>query len=316
MSSNKGSKRLARLLKLIPFLQKHPGIHVADAAALFSISEEQLIADLNLIWLCGLPGYSHLELIDVSYDSGVITISNAETLARPMRLTFEEGATLLLAVENLIEIAPVGDVAILQRLRGKLKDMLGLSIEITHNVYATEVASTVMPILLRALDERESSVVISYYSATLDDYIQHTVHPFEILTMNGFAYLSGYSEEEDSHRYFRIDRIREAKSASRTKLENRKASSQAPRRNQGEQVLVAIAPSAYWFMQKWGLTNFEYRAESGAFVGEITVYNPRWLERATLSAAGALRILQSPAMQAQVVQAAHRTLERYRNPLK
>lgn len=72
------------------FLQKNSGISLEQTAILFGISEKQLISDLNLIWLCGLPGYSHLELIDVSYDSGFITISNAETLNRPMRITFEE----------------------------------------------------------------------------------------------------------------------------------------------------------------------------------------------------------------------------------
>ena len=86
MSSNKGTQRLLRLLTLIPFLQKNNGVDLRDAAELFGISEEQLIADLNLIWMCGLPGYTHLELIDVSYDSGYVSIQNAETDRKSTRL--------------------------------------------------------------------------------------------------------------------------------------------------------------------------------------------------------------------------------------
>ena len=150
MSLSKGSKRLARILKLIPFLQRNSGINLEDTAKFFEISAEQLIADLNLIWMCGLPGYSHLELMDVSYDSGFITIQNAETLNRPMRMTFDEGAALLLAIENLAVIAPAADLQVIATLRKKIAQLL--SIEIDHPTVPGVGNPGIMVELLRALE--------------------------------------------------------------------------------------------------------------------------------------------------------------------
>ena len=148
--------RVSRLLQLIPFLQANSGVSVDTTAKFFGITEEQLISDLNLIWLCGLPGYSHLELIDVSYDSGVISINNAETVDRPMRLSFDEGAALLLAIETLITIAPVGDSKLLLTLRSKLLRALDLDQEApqesahTLNNEKISGSSPVLPVVLKA----------------------------------------------------------------------------------------------------------------------------------------------------------------------
>ena len=50
-------ERLPRLLSLVPYLQAHPGVAIATAAADFGVSEEQLRRDLQLLWMCGLPGH-------------------------------------------------------------------------------------------------------------------------------------------------------------------------------------------------------------------------------------------------------------------
>ena len=213
MSSNKGTQRLLRLLTLIPFLQKNNGVDLRDAAELFGISEEQLIADLNLIWMCGLPGYTHLELIDVSYDSGYVNIQNAETLAKPMKITYDEGAALLLAVENLIAIAPANDVKILGGIRQKLMNLLALPFETADLIPSSQkresknTLTPVLPELLQLLEDKSYLIDIEYYSATLDEYLKLTVEPIELVTMNGFAYLLGYRTNGGGAQHFRLDRI-------------------------------------------------------------------------------------------------------------
>ncbi|MCU1586590.1 MAG: transcriptional regulator-like protein, partial [Frankiales bacterium] len=43
-------EQLPRLLALVPYLLKRPGISFATAAADFGISDERLRKDLNLLW--------------------------------------------------------------------------------------------------------------------------------------------------------------------------------------------------------------------------------------------------------------------------
>ena len=313
MSLSKGSKRLARILKLIPFLQRNSGINLEDTAKFFEISAEQLIADLNLIWMCGLPGYSHLELMDVSYDSGFITIQNAETLNRPMRMTFDEGAALLLAIENLAAIAPAADLQVIATLRKKIAQLL--SIEIDHPTVPVIGNPGIMVELLRALEQKDVALEIDYYSATLDETIRRTISPQEILTMNGFGYLAGYVHEEGRKLFCRLDRI-----LSVTSQPSAHAIVQVSNPPAAEKpaslVDVRIAERGYWFIQKWRLRGLTYDSQAGEYFGAIEVFNPTWLVRAAMSAGGALEVLAPQDLRLKVSQGAQRTLERYENAVK
>ena len=98
----KSESRFARILKMVPFLSTHQGISIKEACEIFEVSERDLIADLNLLWVCGLPGYSHLELIDVQFDGGYISISNADPISKPRKLTYEESSALIVALNSLL----------------------------------------------------------------------------------------------------------------------------------------------------------------------------------------------------------------------
>src|SRR5262245_25901936 len=88
--------RLRRLLLLLPWLMERGQVPVAEATERFAVSEAQLIADLELVAMCGLPPYVD-ELIDVFIDDGVISVGIPRLFTRPLRLTAREGFALLAA---------------------------------------------------------------------------------------------------------------------------------------------------------------------------------------------------------------------------
>jgi proteasome accessory factor C len=328
MSQKSKGNRFERLLALIPFLQKFDGIELANAASLFDISEEQLVADLNLIWVCGLPGYSHLELIDVSYDSGFVSIDNAQTLARPLKLTFEEGSALLLAAETLLAIAPAADNQSLIAIRQKLARLIDLPIDCANSSDQERTKpserrsdvtpeSGILPFLLSQLSEPELFVSLDYYSATLDTVISHRVQLVRLEQRSSRAYLLAYSLNEQAHFNFRVDRIRAISKISPTPEEVAplsapgKSEEHRNGRTAPSMVTVAIDRSAYWFIQKWQLSGVSYVPERERFEGVIPVYNSTWLERAALSSAGALTLPEPGSLREQIRAAALRTLENY-----
>ena len=79
-------ERTARLLDLVPYISSHQGISVKELASVFEVTQPQMINDLTTLWMCGLPGYTPLELMDLDFDSGFVTISNAPTLSKPCLL--------------------------------------------------------------------------------------------------------------------------------------------------------------------------------------------------------------------------------------
>ena len=57
-----------RLLALVPYISAHQGIAIADLANAFDVTTSQMSADLTTLWMCGLPGYTALELMDLSFE--------------------------------------------------------------------------------------------------------------------------------------------------------------------------------------------------------------------------------------------------------
>ena len=87
--------RTRRLLDLVPYITTHQGIELKELARHFDVSPSQMHADLMTLWMCGLPGYTPLELIDLEFESGYVSIRNAEVLQRVRLLTKQELVIIL-----------------------------------------------------------------------------------------------------------------------------------------------------------------------------------------------------------------------------
>ena len=89
--------QVARLLTLVPYLHSHPEVRLDETARAVGSTPEQVVKDLGVLFMCGLPGGYPDDLIDVDLDAleddeegglrleGVIRVSNADYLARPLR---------------------------------------------------------------------------------------------------------------------------------------------------------------------------------------------------------------------------------------
>ena len=136
--------RTARLLDLVPFLHSHQGISLKELAQHFEVTTKQMSADLSTLWMCGLPGYTHLELMNLNFESGFVTIANAETLSKPRRITFQEGVALLLGLDLIASSLPIDRQDLLtdvESLRDRLTAKLGVPVKLS--VVASTSGSTV-----------------------------------------------------------------------------------------------------------------------------------------------------------------------------
>ena len=94
--------RLQRLLAVVPWVAARDGPRLADVAARFGCREDELVDDLQLLFLCGLHPYTPDMLIDVDIADGRVWIRYADYFARPLRLTPAEGLGLLAAGRTLL----------------------------------------------------------------------------------------------------------------------------------------------------------------------------------------------------------------------
>ncbi|MDR1450680.1 MAG: WYL domain-containing protein, partial [Propionibacteriaceae bacterium] len=97
-SAGASAEQAARLLLLIPYFQSRPGQSLAEAAAAFDLPPDQLRRDLSVAFLCGLPGGLPGDLIEVDLEAvdgdGLVYLSNAEVLPRPLSLRPDEAMGL------------------------------------------------------------------------------------------------------------------------------------------------------------------------------------------------------------------------------
>lgn len=200
--------RLPRLLALVPYLMSHPGAQVPEVARLFGLTEKQLIDDLQLVWMCGLPGHTPGDLIDVSWDGGEILIDNADTIARPLRLAVDEASALLIALRMLAELPGFEDRDALARVIAKLEQAAGEAAAAVSNQVAVEVDAA--PDALATVNDalrRGRRLSLRYYVPGRDEITPREVDPMRVVMADGRSYLEGWCYRAEGMRLFRLDRI-------------------------------------------------------------------------------------------------------------
>jgi proteasome accessory factor C len=199
--------RLARLLNLVPYLLARPGIRIAEAAADLGVAERQLREDLELLWVCGLPGYGPGDLIDMAFDGDRVTITYDAGIDRPLRLTPDEALALVVALRMLMEIPGTGDRDAVERALAKIEDAAGELAEAPIAVRMPEAGAGDRVAALRAAISRRRALRITYYTAARDATSERTVDPVRILMVGGRAYLEAWCRRAEAVRIFRVDRI-------------------------------------------------------------------------------------------------------------
>ncbi|GAA0501907.1 protein pafC [Paractinoplanes deccanensis] len=197
--------RLGRLLNLVPYLLARPGILVAEAAADFGVTEKTLREDLELLWVCGLPGYGPGDLIDMALDDTTVTISHDAGIDRPLRLTQDEALALVVALRMLAETPGTGNRDVIERALAKIETAAGdqadapVAVRLPGNEKRLDE--------FRAVVERGHALRMTYYTAARDETTERVVDPMRMVMVDGRAYLEAWCRRAEGTRLFRVDRI-------------------------------------------------------------------------------------------------------------
>jgi proteasome accessory factor C len=197
--------RLGRLLNLVPYLLARPGILVSEAAADLDVTEKQLREDLELLWVCGLPGYGPGDLIDMALDGDRVTISHDAGIDRPLRLTPDEALALVVALRMLAETPGTGTRDVIERALAKIENAAG---DLADAPVAVRLPANAERLdKIRAAVEGGRALRLTYYTAARDETTERVVDPMRVLMVEGRAYLEAWCRRAEATRMFRVDRI-------------------------------------------------------------------------------------------------------------
>lgn len=205
MSSARTAERLARILSMVPWVIAHPGATVAEVCSRFGYDRAELLKDLELVFLCGLPGYGPGDLMVTSIDGDEVSIDMADYFARPLALTAVE-ALMLLAGGMAVLSAGTED-RVLQSAVDKLSQAL-LPAPGVVVVDLPPESGTVS--LLRAAAARGEVVHIEHMSIASGEVTVRDIEPWRVFAALGNWYVSAHCRLAKGERLFRVDRIRTA----------------------------------------------------------------------------------------------------------
>lgn len=296
--------KTARLLDLVPFITTHQGISVKDLANEFDVSTDELLDDLNTLWMCGLPGYTPLELIDLSFESGYVSIRNAEILQKVRLLTKEELVVIAIGLDFLRESIDQDRedlLSALDSLQKRIKSLIGDIAQASPTVDSAHRA-----IILRALKERKD-IEIEYHSLIRDEVASRRVTPIELGEDKGIEVLLAYCNKASGFRTFRLDNVRKA-----ALLE---ASAQiANATNEANSLFTAkcrINSRLRTTYERFRIETSPLARQDKDSVIEVSSFSEDWLIRNFMSTLGNAEILEPSDLARRVGRKAQATLDLY-----
>ncbi len=330
--------QVARLLTLVPYLHQRGAVELEVASKALGVPVPQLVKDLKVLLMCGLPGGFPDDLIDVDLDvlepepeegpdgedpaeaprpHGVIRVSNAEYLARPLRLTATEASALIVALRALrasadSETAPIVDRALVKLELAAAEGAAPVA-HIDPGVSIDDMAS-----LRRDLGvaiSSNSQVRLTYWVPSRDEESERVVDPISLITANGLDYLDAWCHVAEAPRLFRLDRIHRA-----TTLESAIPAVRAPRDltdgvfgltlETATLVTLRLAPEARWVPEYYPVEEIRQRPK-GSIEIDLLVGDEQWLERLLLRLAPAAQVVAPEWLADRFTESARATLDLY-----
>ena len=304
MSRQIPDSQVIRLLDLVPYLILNQGVALEQIARDFQITKSDVIDDLNTLWMCGLPGYTPLELIDLSFDTGFVSIRNAEVLSNPRKLTSIEMGAIIIGLCILRDSFPAVDSQV-QGLENLIERLSKKS-----NVKAPAILSTVVTAELRSAVNTaiatKKDLKISYHSFSRDEVSSREITPFTIVHDGTFEYLESFCQLAQDFRSFRLDRILSAVLIEKT---DSQAPGNEPKEDSRVDVQIKISSNSRKVAETFHLNSAGEILQGDVF--NSSVYNPEWIIRTICSLKSWAEVVQPPDLRSEVGMRAKRALDMY-----
>ncbi len=308
MTQETADARLQRLLVMIPWVTQHDGPTVEQVCTRFSITEADLAADLELLFMCGLYPFTPDALIEADIVDGRVWIRFADSFERPPTFTREEAVSILAAAAAVSELPQNEANDALKSALRKLARALGID---DDDVVAVELAPTkpdVLDLTRQAANEHRL-IELDYYSNGRDAWSRREVEIYRTFNRDGQWYVQGRAPEADEVRTFRIDRMRNV-----ALLDERfQPSTELPEpqtfaaRPTDPTVTLALAPNARWVSEQYPTEHVETR-DDGTLLVTLKVSEEVWLQRLLLRLGASATVVEGAV---DVTATAQRILNQY-----
>lgn len=298
------SERLRRLLVMLPWLMERGEVPVAEMAQRFDLTEAQLVSDIELVSMCGLPPYLD-ELIDVWIDEGMVSTGIPRVFTKPLRLTAPEGFALLAAARVAMQLPGAEPDGPLARALAKLAAALG-------DVVVVDQPQPPATADITTAADRSARLRITHWSASAGVASERDITPRRVFLDRGRWYVIADDHRSGEERTFRIDRI---ESWAPTGEIDPLREVPAPTSDEWfldddlPTVRLALPATSGWVVERYPVRSVEQADDQ--WVVELAVTDERWLRELLLRLGSATTVLAPDEWQHLGADAASALLARY-----
>lgn len=312
------STRLIRLLNMVPYFQANPRVSKVKAATDLGVTLKQLEADLNQLFVCGLPGYYPGDLIDIEFSGDTVTVTFSAGMDRPLRLNSSEASVLLVALGALADIPGLVDPAAALRAIAKIEAAAGAVVD-DDAVAAEDEPAPIEAEAAAAVREavRDARALsIEYYSASRDALSARVVDPIRVVLVGDHSYLEAWCREAEGKRLFRLDRIVEARVLDEPAVPPRPAVDAPPPTALFDadpslpSATLRISPQAAWMLEYFPMRVLR-QLPGGYTEAAMTYAAEGWLARQILGFGADVEVIAPQSLADQVRSAAVEALGAY-----
>jgi proteasome accessory factor C len=314
MSRVSANTRLRRVLAMVPWLVARPdGAPIDEVCRRFGVNRQQLLADLDVLWMVGVHPYTPAELIEVDVDDDRVSIRLADWFRQPLRLTPDQALALVATGQSLAAVPGADPEGPLARGIAKVAAVLGVEPDAVE-VELGEVAADTLELLQLAIDQGRR-LHIDYYTYGRDEQTSREIDPIRVFADEGQWYLQAHCHSSQDERVFRIDRITDASLLDEPGAQHRSDPASGVYRPDVDvpRVVLHLGPSARWVPEQYPVESMDV-ADDGSSTVTLAVSAPAWLERLLLRLGPDVRGVDGPEELISLGRrGAERILERYRS---
>ena len=293
--------RAIRLLDLVPFLRANPGMNIREIATEFKVSVSEIVSDLDLLMVCGLPGYTPLELIDLSTDEGYVTLRDPQNLEYPRNFTIHELLILKIALSALLVDSPPMLHSEIGSLISKLDHQMPNQISNEGILFVPDNILNLRRIGEEALVKNQQ-VEISYRNDTKDELTNRKISLIREYESEGAYFWDAWCHLANAKRTFNLEKI-----SSATLSMDPSSIGDLSGESAALTVRLRIRQKSQFFAKHQNILKQTEEPE----IYEARIYQREWLVREILSAGETATVITPSDLKVQVKKRATQALSQY-----
>lgn len=299
---NSASNRALRAMDLIPYVVENPGVSTSELAQKFSVTVKQIEEDLSLIFMCGLPGYTPYDLIDLVFEDGIVSVIDPQVLTKPRNFSKAEHVAIVLGLEILKNLA--GDKPDYQLKISQVLSKLNKSVPNIEVVLKNEQSFQYFQVINQAI-KLSRSLQIVYNSESKDEQKIRSVIPVRMFLQNAQVYLVAHDPDSGIEKVFKLSNLTACELGDIVQIPSSIVEEESIK------VEILVDDKHRMFIERNSSIIVEQRQIVGATKATIKVQSMDWIKRAVVSNAPGIQVISPPDLASWVKETASKMISLY-----